>query len=94
MVKNGGLFDFKLKKKKYEKILRERNSKGKYGRLPRQTPCLRRPRYLLRSFSSAFERVFMVTSRKRRAAAVLTAVVFEGKSGEKDAEQDEEIGIP
>ena len=32
----------------------------------------------------------MVTSKKWRAAAVLTAVLFEGKSGEKDAEQDEE----
>ena len=31
----------------------------------------------------------MVTSRKWRAAASLTAVLFEGKSGEKDAEQDE-----
>ena len=30
------------------------------------------------------------TSRKWRAAAVLTAVLVEGKSGEKDAEQDEE----
>ena len=32
----------------------------------------------------------MVTSKKWTAAAVLTAVLFDGKSGEKDAEQDEE----
>ena len=32
----------------------------------------------------------MDTIRKWRAAAVLTSVLFEGKSGEKDAEQDEE----
>ena len=67
-------------------IYENENSKKKYGR---QTSCLRRPRYLLRSFSSVFERVFMVTSRKWRAAAVLTAVSVEGKSGEKNAGQDE-----
>ena len=31
----------------------------------------------------------MVTGWKFGAAAVLTAVLFEGKSGEKDAKQDE-----
>ena len=36
-------------------------------------------KHSLRSFSSVFERVFMVTSREWRAAAVLTAVLFEGK---------------
>ena len=51
----------------------------KYGRLFRQTSCLRRPRYLLRSFSSVLELVFMDTIRKWRAAAVLTSVLFEGK---------------
>ena len=70
----------------YENEIRRK----KYGRLSRQTSCLRRSRYFLRSFSSVFERVFMATSRKWRAAAVLTAILFEGKSGEKDAEQDEE----
>ena len=78
------------KGKKYENIIRKRNSKEKYGRLSRQTPCLRQPCYLLRFFSPVFERVFMVTSKKWRAATVLTAVLFEGKSGEKDAEQNEE----
>ena len=32
----------------------------------------------------------MDTIRKWRAAAVLTSVLFEGKSGEKDVEQEEE----
>ena len=32
----------------------------------------------------------MDTIRKWRAAAVMTSVLFEGKSGENDAEQDEE----
>ena len=44
VTKYGGFFDFKLKRKKYENIIRERNSKEKYGRLSRQTLCLRRPR--------------------------------------------------
>ena len=51
----------------------------KYGRLFRQTSCLRRPRYILHSFSSDLELVFMDTIRKWRAAAVLTSVLFEGK---------------
>ena len=58
------------KGKKYEIIIRERNSKEKYGLLSRQTSCLRRPRYLgylLRSFWSVFESIFMDTSRKWRA---------------------------
>ena len=45
----------------------------------RQTSCLCRPRYLLHSFSSVLELVFMDTIRKWRAAAVLTSVLFEGK---------------
>ena len=54
-------------------------STKKYGRLFRQTSCLRRPRFLLRSFSSVLELAFMDTIRKWRAAAVLTSVLFEGK---------------
>ena len=78
---NGALFDFKLKRKKstkalYENEIRKKNTGDFLDRLSRQTPCLRQPRYLLRSFSSVFERVFMVTSKKWRAAAVLTAVPF------------------
>ena len=49
-----------------------------------------RPRYLLPSFSSVLELTFTDTIRKWRASAVLTSVLFEGKSGEKDAEQNEE----
>ena len=64
--------------------------KKKYRRLSRQTSCLRRPCYLLRSFSTVFELVFMDTIRRSRATAVLQSVLFEGKGGEKGAEQDEE----
>ena len=66
------------KGKKYEKIIRERSSKNTGG-IFRQTSCLRRPRFLLRSFSSVLELVFMDTITKWRAAAVLTSVLFEGK---------------
>ena len=66
------------------------NEVWKYGRLFRQTSCLHRPRYLLRSSSSVLKLVFMDTIRKWRAAAVLTSVLFEGKSSEKDVEQEEE----
>ena len=53
----------KRKGKKYEKIIREQNSKKKCGWLSLLTSCFHRLRYLLRSFSSVFERVFMDTSR-------------------------------
>ena len=72
-----------IKKGKSTKTLYENEIRKKYGRLSRQTPCLRQPRYLLRSFSSVFERVFMVTSKKWRAAAVLTAVLSRGKAVRK-----------
>ena len=61
----------------------------KYGRLFRQTSCLRRPRYLVLSFSSVVELAFMDTIRKWRGAAVLTSVLFQGKNGEKDVEQED-----
>ena len=80
---------FQTGKVKSTKKLYE-NKFEKYARLFRQTSCLRRPRYLLRSFSSVLELVFMDTIMKWRAAVVLTSVLFEGKSGEKNAEQEEE----
>ena len=76
------------KGKKYQNYTRMKFEK--YGRLFRQTSRLRRPRYLVRSFSSVVELAFMDTIRKWRAAAVLTSVFFEGKSCEKDVEQEEE----
>ena len=82
------MFDFKLKGKKYEIILVYENEIRKKSTFDFLDRLLSSPTaLLLRSFSSVFERVFMVTSRKWRAAAVLTAVLVGEKSGEKDAEQ-------
>ena len=66
----------------YENEIRKKNTDDFLDRLLSSPTAL-----LLRSFSSVFERVFMVTGRKWRAAAVLTAVLVKEKSGEKDAEQ-------
>ena len=73
----------------YENILVYENKIRKKIRATFLTDfCLRQPRYffvLSRQSSNVY--LFMVTSRKWRAAAVLTAVLVKEKSGEKDAEQ-------
>ena len=83
MVTKWRIVWFQTGKVKSTKKLYENEVRKKYGRLFRQTSCLRRPRYLLRSFSSVLELVFMDTIRKWRAAAVLTSVLFEGKVARK-----------
>ena len=83
------MFDFKLNRKKVRKHYTKTKFERKYGRLSRQTPCLRRPRYLLRSFLSVFEPISWLPAGNGELLLYWQLSFSKGKAVKK-TEQDEE----